>query len=104
MPEHEKRFRSAQPLDQIYAEHLCADDSGLALAGERDAAFVFHIAIERRLRRELQHVDLQWPAVDAIAAYALKDPRTMIAQQFQDPVLVVDKCHLGAWVRPEQNA
>ncbi len=91
-------------LDQIYAEHLCAGDSALALAGQRHPALVSYVAIERRLRGELQHVDLQGPAIDAIAAHALKDPRTMVSQQLQDPVLVMDKCRLGARVRPEQNA
>lgn len=85
-------------------EHFSTSDRGLALASKRHPTLVSHVIVERRLRGELQYVDLQGPTVGAIAAHALKDPRTMIPQQLQDRVLIVDKCRLGAWVRPEQNA
>ena len=43
-------------------------------ARKRHPALISHIAVERRLRGELQYVDLQGPAVGAIAAHALKEP------------------------------
>ena len=76
----------------------------LAIRGERGASRIVHVRVERSLRREPQHVNLERTVVGVVRARALQHPTAVGGEELEHRVFVRDERVLLTRVRPQQDA
>ena len=92
--------------DDVDGEELGAGDRAIPVVGERGAAVVGQVGVERRGRRELDHVDLERLRSGGIRAgrpNPLEHAASVVGDERERPVLVCDELGLVPLMGPQQN-